>query len=300
MTRLKLVAIVGPTASGKSAWGVKLAKQFNGVIISADSRQIYKGCNIATAKITPAEMMGVPHYMLSAVRPNISFNVASYQKTVYRLLDKLRWRNRLTRRTIVPFLVGGTGLYISAITDGYRLPNIPPNPKLRAQLELKSSEELVNQLHQLDPDSTTDKQNKRRVIRALEILLGGGSRPPKSQPDFEVLKIGIKLSRERIYKNIEQRIRQLDWNALVKETKKLIRARLDFSSNPLTAIYYRPVRDFIEGKTTQDQTITKLIQGDKNYAKRQLTWFKKDSQIHWVTTLNQAERLVRKFLNESN
>jgi len=300
MTRLKLVAIVGPTASGKSSWAVQLSKKFNGVVISADSRQIYKGCDIATAKITPTEMMGIPHYMLSIVRPDTDFNVALYQKTVYHLLDKLRWRSRFRRRPIVPFLTGGTGLYVSAVVDGYQLPNIPPNPKLRSQLETQSLDGLVDRLRQLDPDSTTDIKNKRRVIRALEVWLGEGNRPSKTPPDFDVLKIGIKLPQDQIYKNIEQRIHRLDWNTLIKETKKLIRTKLDFSSNPLTATYYRPIRDFIEERATKDQTIAKLIQGDKNYAKRQLTWFKKDPQIHWVTTLHQAEQLVQKFLNQSD
>ena len=291
MKQLNLVAIVGATASGKSAWAVKLAKKFNGVIISADSRQGYKGLDVATAKVTKAEMDGVPHYLLSVVKPDEEFNVAIYQKMVEKILDRLR----RSHRPKVPFLVGGTGLYVAAITEGYQLPTVSPDAKLRARLAKQPLTKLIEQLRRLDPDTAVDINNPRRVIRAIEILQAGG-RPAKTKPSFEVLKIGIQLPREKIYHNIGHRVRTLDWDALTRETRRLMRAGFDFNSNPLTAIYYRPVKDFIEGRLDRDQTIAKLIRGDKNYAKRQLTWFNKDKTIHWVTTLTEAERLVKSFL----
>ena len=315
MRHLKLVAIVGPTASGKSAWAIRLAKKFNGIIISADSRQVYRDLDIATAKITKPEMAGVPHYLLSVVRPDEEFNVAIYQTKVRAILNRITKPNQhrsqntsasngrcqLTyqEKTVVPFLVGGTGLYVAAITEGYQLPAVSPDPKLRARLETQPLITLVRQLRRLDPSTKVDVKNKRRVVRAIEILRGGG-RPAKTLPDFDVLKIGIKMPREKIYANIERRIRHLDWDALIKETKKLMRAGLDFASNPLTAIYYQFVRDYITGRLTKDQTIAKLIRDDKNYAKRQLTWFNRDKHIHWVTTLTEAGRLVKDFLKTSD
>jgi len=288
-TRQKVIAIVGPTASGKSAWAVKLAKQFNGVVISADSRQVYRGLDVATAKVSKSEMENIPHYLLDVVKPTEDFDVATYQGLVYKLLKKVGKNN-------LPIIAGGTGLYVQAVTDGYIFSTAKPDLKLRAQLEKQPLPKLVQQLKKLAPELIIDFQNPRRVIRALEIVRQQGSRPAKQDPGFDTLKIGIKLSREKQDKRIEQRIRKMDLQALAKETEKLIKDRFDFASNPLTALYYRFAKDWLENKITKAELIEKLIRADQQYAKRQMTWFKKDHQINWVVNYTEAKRLVQQFL----
>jgi len=283
-----VIAIVGPTASGKSAWAVRLARQFNGVVISADSRQVYERLDVATAKITKPEMQGIPHFMLDVVRPMESFDAATYQQLVYRLLKKLRNKK-------LPIITGGTGLYVQAVTDGYVFPNIKPDKKLRASSDKQPLSKLVQRLKKLDPNIEIDFHNSRRVIRALEIRLQRGSRPAKKDPGFDTLKIGIKLSPREQTNRIEQRIHKMDFKKLRAETARLMRAGFDFESNPLTALYYRPAKDWLEKKITKKELIEKLIRTDRQYAKRQMTWFKKDSQIHWVNNLAAAKSLVRHF-----
>ncbi len=307
-TKQKVIAIVGPTASGKSAWAVNLAKKYNGVIISADSRQVYKGLDVATAKITKEEMAGIPHYLLDVVKPTESFDVATYQKLVYAILAKITKQNRIIldqsgrinsthRKVVLPIIAGGTGLYVQAVTDGYVFPTTKPNLKLRAKLEKQSLSTLVAKLKKLVPDLQIDFKNPRRVIRALEIYSQPESRPAKHETPFDTLKIGIKLSVAEQEKRIAKRIQKMDFDALIAETKKLIKAKFDFQSNPLTAFYYRLVKDWLEKKITKAELIEKMIRADRKYAKRQMTWFKKDPNIHWVEDLAEADQLVRHFLH---
>lgn len=290
MSRQKVIAIVGPTASGKSAWAVKLAKDFDGVVISADSRQVYKGLNVATAKITKAEMAGVPHFLLDVVKPTEDFDVATYQALVYKLLKKIKK---------MPIIAGGTGLYVQAVTDGYVFSSAKPDIKLRAKLAKQPVAKLVQQLKKLAPDTEVDWNNSRRVIRALEIALQQGSQPSKQDPGFDTLKIGIKLTPEVQEQRITKRIRGMDLDTLAAETKKLVRAKFDFNSNPLTALYYKFAKDWLENKITKTELTEKLIRADRQYAKRQMTWFKKDRNIHWVRNYSEAKRLVKKFLADA-
>lgn len=293
----KLIAIVGPTASGKSDLAIKLAKKFNGVIISADSRQIYRGMDIGTAKTSKSERLGVPHYMLDIVDPGDDFNVNLYQKSVLNLLKSIAQKNKKLKKPIVPFLVGGTGLYVSAITDGWQFPNVPPNPKLRAKLDKLPLDVLAEQLTKLDPDTTVDTKNKRRVIRAIEIIKSGQARPAKTKPPFDVLKIGLGKERETMRQRIAARVKKMNIPALAKETKQLIKKKYDFSRPALSALGYQDVRDFINKKTTRQELLTSLIKLHTQYAKRQMTWFKKDPKIHWIKNYSQAEKLTRKFLS---
>ena len=166
----KAIVIVGPTSSGKTELSLRLAKKFSGVVISADSRQIYKDMDIATAKTTKNQQQGITHYMIDILSPDEDFNLSHYQNTVNNLLCSIAENNLKRSQPVIPFIVGGTGLYIKAIVDSYQLPAVPPNPALRTQLEQLSVEELAYQLKQLDPATEVDLHNKRRVIRALEIL----------------------------------------------------------------------------------------------------------------------------------
>jgi len=305
--RQKVIAIVGPTASGKSAWAVKLAKKFNGVVISADSRQVYKGLDVATAKITETEMKNVPHFLLDVVKPTENFDVATYQRLVYQLLKQIDKHQlvargkplavrtggaKQTKKNILPIIAGGTGLYVQAVLDGYVFSSAKPDLKLRAKLEAEPLEKLERQLKKLNPEVKIDFKNPRRVIRALEIALQQGSQPTKKHPKFDTLKIGIKLSSEEQEKRIVNRIRQMNFEKLADETKKLISQKFNFNSNPLTALYYRFAKDWVEKKITKSELIEKLIRADKQYAKRQMTWFKKDPAVHWVATYSEAQSLV--------
>ena len=293
---IRVLAIVGPTASGKSALAVELAKEFNGVVISADSRQIYRGLDIGTTKISKSEMSGMPHYMLGIVDPDQSFGVADYQRMVYSLLRQISAKNRKSQKPVLPILVGGTGLYVQAVTDGWVFPNVPPNPSLRRTLAQLSTEELARRLLALDPDTRVDLHNPRRLIRALEIKLSGGEYYPPAGPPFEVLKIGLDPGRAAMQTKITKRVHQLDLSGLVAETKRLIRKKYSFDLPALTALGYRDVADWIGGRITKVELLNRLVKLHFAYAKRQMTWFRRDKDIIWLSSPRQATPLVRRWL----
>lgn len=295
----KVVVIVGPTSSGKTGLSLKLAKKFNGVIISADSRQIYKEMDIATAKTTKDEQQGIPHYMIDIIKPNEEFSLMFYQNTVYNLLNKITKHNLKSRSTTVPFIVGGTGLYVQSIVEGYKIPHVEPDQKLRAELENLSLEKLSIRLKKLDPPTKVDLKNKRRVIRAIEIMttFGKTTDTKKQSPNFDFLQIGIKLPRETLYQRIEKKVEEMHKRGLVKETKKLLSAGYDFSEPAFSALGYKYIRDYLKHKITLKSALELMKRDTKHFAKRQLTWFKRNKKIHWVATYPEAEHLITKFLN---
>ena len=292
--RLKMIAIIGPTASGKSAWAVSLAKQCNGVVISADSRQVYKGLDVGTEKINKTDRKGIKHFMLDVVIPTESFTVADYQKAVYKILDKIARENKTAKKPILPIIAGGTGLYVDAVCEGFIFPKTTQDKNLRAKLDATELSDLVKQLLKIDPDTTVDLKNKRRVVRALEIALTGTSKPAK-KPRYEVLKIGIELPREDMDARIHERAQNLDLKKLASETKRLIKDGLDFASSPLTALYYAPTKEWLEGDITREELLQKIESANRKYARRQLTWWRKDRSIKWVKSLEQAEAEIRVF-----
>jgi tRNA dimethylallyltransferase len=293
-SKLKVLAIVGPTASGKSSWAISLAKAFNGVVLSADSRQVYKGLDAATAKISPAEMDGIPHYLLDIVSIGKEFNAALYQKLAYKILDKIGRDNIKTKFPILPIMAGGTGLYIAAVCDGYQFVDAPPNLELREKLEKMPLDKLQSKLLKLDPETVVDLNNPRRIIRAIEIAESGNNKPSK-QPKYDVLKIGIKIDWVKLEKNSRIRMTRLNWDKLFAETNKLSRLK-NTDGNPLS-IYYQPASQFLLGQIDKKQLIEQMVRADMQYAKRQMTWFKKDKAIHWVETPGQARKMAQKWLN---
>ena len=269
-----LIVILGPTASGKTSLSIELAQKFSGEIICADSRTVYKYLNIGTAKPTKKEQKITPHYLLDIIKPDKRFSVAEFQKLAYQKIEKILKRGK------VPFLVGGTGLYIDAVCEGFIIPKPIENQKLRKKLLKSSLKQLLQKLQKLDPVTfkKIDKKNKRRIIRALEVCLITGQKfsqlRKKSKPDFQVLKIGLKIPREILYQKIDKRINQMVQAGLV----------------------YKEIGEYIRGKLSLKEAIEKAKQKTRQFAKRQITWFKRDKKIKWVRTEKEAERLIKKFL----
>ena len=293
--KLKIIVIVGPTSSGKTDLSLKLAKKFNGIIISADSRQIYKGLDIATAKATKDQQQDISHYMIDIINPDDDFNVQLYQDTVYNFLNSISAKRY--NKPILPFVVGGTGLYIKSIVDGYKMPRVEPNKILRAKLEELSLNELVKKLQKLDPKTKVDLKNKRRVIRAIEITLTlGRTTTQVEKPNFEFLQIGVNLPIKELHERIEKKVDQMYKEGLVKETKKLMHKEYDFNSPALSSLGYKHIKDYLKHRITLKKALELMKQDTKKYAKRQLTWFKKDTRINWVNSYKEAEKLIQDFI----
>lgn len=288
----KLIIILGPTASGKTRFGIWLAKKFNGEIISADSRQVYKEMNIGTDK--SIDTCGISHHLIDVVRPNENFNVAIYQKIVIQTVEEIRKRKKLS------FLVGGTGLYIKAIVDNVKFPKIPPNRKLRAKLENKTSQTLSKIYQKLDRKGAQfiDRKNKRRLIRAIEACKV--SKKPfwrqrkKGKPMFEILQLGIKSSRETLKRKIEKRVEKMIKDGLKKEVENLVE-RYGWTV-PLQTIGYQEWKDYFDNKTGKEMVKEKIIQHTSQFARRQMTWFRKDKRIKWIKSRKEAEKLIKDFL----
>lgn len=280
----RVVIILGPTAVGKTELSIKIAKKFNGEIVSADSRQIYKGMNIGTGKVTKKEMQGIPHYLLDVVSPKTKFSVAKYQKKAIGAINKI-----LKKKKTV-FLVGGSPFYIYSVVEGWQFPKMKANLKLRKVLENRSIDELFKMLKKLAPNraKTIEPKNKRRLIRAIEIAKTLGKVPIlKKNPEFDCLIIGIQSSKDELEKKISTRVDKMIKQGLEKEVKKLPKTE---------TIGYQEWYDYFEGKMKKDEVVEKIKSNTLAFAKRQMTWFKKDPNIHWVKSSQQAENLVKEFL----
>ena len=273
--------ILGPTASGKSALAVKMAKKINGEIISADSRQVYKGLDIGSGKITRKEMGGIPHYCLDIFSPKKIFTVVDFKKCAEKAIEKIFAKNK------IPIIVGGTGLYIQAIVDNIVLPEVKPNWKLRKELEKKTTEEMFGMLKKLDPERARniDAKNPRRLIRAIEIAKKLGKTPKlmsMSRRDLDIRQIGIKLPDEILKKNIEKRIKKMLKNGLVAETKKLKSSVLPWKRIYELGFEYKYPALFLQNKISKDEMLAKMLIENRQYSKRQMTWFKRDKRIKWI------------------
>jgi len=291
----KLIVLIGPTAVGKTEASIYLAKHFNGEIISGDSMQIYKGMDIGTAKISKDEMEGIPHHLIDIKNPEESFSVAEFQKLVREKIMEIHNRNR------VPMIVGGTGLYIQSVLYDYRFSDDFSNEEIRNTLEqrakLQGNMVLYEELKTIDPKSAEKihPNNIRRVIRALEIFYCTGKTPSDYQKQqkpnlqYNVALIGLTMDREKLYSRINKRVDLMVENGLMDEVKRLYDLNLrDVQS--IQAIGYKELYAYFDGKISLIEAIELLKQNSRNYAKRQLTWFRNKMDVTWFDMTDNSER----------
>lgn len=292
----KLIVILGPTASGKSDLAVEIAKDFPGEIISADSRQVYKEMDIGTGKITKREMQGVPHYLLDIASPKRQFTVVQYKKQAFEAINKIYRKNK------TPIICGGTGFYIQAVAEGLNIPKVKPDKKLRDKLEKQTTENLFKKLKRLDlrRAKNIDSKNRRRLIRALEIVIKTEKVIPvvKTEPQFNVLYIGIKRSDSELKSLIKKRLLRRIKQGMIAEVKKLKASGVSWKRLDDFGLEYRYISRFLQGKLTKQEMIESLQKKIEQYVKRQMTWFKRNKKIHWIKNYKQAEKLVKEFLSK--
>lgn len=281
-----LIAIVGPTAVGKTAVSVRLAQQFDGEIISADSRQIYRGLDIGTDKATPAQRRAVPHHLLDVVAPDEVFTLAEYQAAAYAAIDDIHARGRL------PFLVGGSGLYVRAVLEGLIIPATAPDEALRAELEALAATEGATALHArlaaLDPAAAAriDARNVRRVVRALEVCLRTGRPISELQaaqaPPYRILRLGLTRPRSTLYARIDQRVDAMIAGGLVAEVRGLLAAGYAPPLPAMTGVGYSQIVDYLQGRVTLAEAVAAIKKQTRRFVRQQNTWFRLDDpRIHW-------------------
>lgn len=294
MPEPKLIAIVGPTASGKTSLGIYLARKLNGEIISADSRQVYRGLDIGTGKATKKEMAGVRHHLLDVASPKRQFTVDSFVKQAQRAYS------RIAREGKAAIAVGGTGLYIDMLTGRMSYPAVPPNEKLRARLAAKTPAELFAMLQKLDPAraATIDPHNPRRLVRALEIARAMGASPaPVSAPVYDVLWLGLNPAPHKLASNISKRLASRMKAGMLAEARHLHRQGLSYKRMEELGLEYRYLARLIQGTLTHKEFLAELERAIQGYAKRQNTWFKRNKDIQWVSSKAEALRLAKAFLS---
>jgi len=280
-----LVVIIAPTAMGKTDISLEIAKDIDGEIISTDSRQIYKEMDIATDTILPKNQKGIPHHMLAIRKPNETLTLAEYKDMALKKIDEIYKRGH------IPILVGGTGLYISAIIEGYNVPRVAPDEKLRKKLQEEAEkhgpEYIYKKLQKLDPESAAQihPNNIRYVIRAIEINKSTKShkQDKKSQPKFDLFILGIERPREEIYERINSRVDHQKIRGLIEEVKALVEKGYDPSLPAMTSLGVKEIIPYIKGKMDIGECLEILKRNTRRYAKRQMTWLKRYDNVRWLT-----------------
>ena len=272
----KVIAVVGPTASGKTSFAVDLAQKIDGEIISADSRLVYKGFDIGTAKPTLEERKGIPHYMIDIVEPEVDYSAGLYAAEAKKIINDIHSRGK------IPIVAGGTGLYINILLMNYDLPKVEPDYDLREKL--RKEPDLHKILLELDEETakTIDKNDRKKLIRAIEIVKLTGKPVPRkiNNSVYEVEWIGLNFPRDVLYDRINRRVDEMLENGLLDETKSLLEKHGRIN-NLLYTIGYQEMIQYLDGLLTLDEAVDKLKQNTRRYAKRQLTWFRKNPEIKW-------------------
>ena len=291
----KIVAVVGTNASGKSSLGVALAERFGGEIVSADSRQVYRGLDLGSGKITREEMRGVPHHLLDIREPGEFFSMADFQRLAYACIDGILSRGR------VPFLVGGTGLYVDSVLDGYLLSDTEPDLSYRAELEERTTPELYGMLIRLLPDTEVDPKNRNRVMRMLERIHDGDDAIPAKQACYESLRLGVSWPREILAARIQERLERRVDEGMIGEVQGLLDAGVSREFLLGLGLEYRFITQYLTGEIPdKEEMLSQLARAIRKFAKRQMTWFRRNPDILWLDMagdpLSQASEAVERFL----
>ena len=298
MSRLpKVVAVVGTNASGKSALGIELAKKYDAEIISADSRQVFRGLDLGSGKVTPEETQGVPHHLIDVREPNEFFSMADFQRMAYQAIDDIRGRGRL------PMIVGGTGLYVDSVLDGYLLSDKEPDLAYRAELEKLTTPQLYDMLLALKPDVQVEKNNRNRVMRIIERIHDGDDAMPGKQARFESLRLGVSWPREVLSRRIDERLERRLEQGMIEEVQRLMDGGATTEFLLGLGLEYRFITQYLIGEIPDRQAmLDKLAIAIKQFAKRQMTWFRRNPEIVWLDmsgdAFDQACTAIDAFLRE--
>ena len=291
----KLVVIAGTNASGKSGLGVELARAYGGEIVSADSRQVFRGLDLGSGKIAPEEMRGVPHHLIDVCDPGDFFSMADFQRMAYAAIDDILSRGKL------PFLVGGTGLYVDSVAGGYVLSDRMPDLDYRRELEKLATEELYGMLRQALPESDVDPKNRNRDMRALEKLHDGDDVAPGREPRYQTLRLGVTWERATLARRIDERLKRRMGAGMADEVRGLLNAGVSEEFLTKLGLEYRFMTQYLLGETAGlNETTELLATAIKQFAKRQMTWFRRDKSIHWLDMtkepVEEARALIDGFL----
>ena len=293
----KVVAVVGTNASGKSALGVELAKRYGAEIISADSRQVFRGLDLGSGKITPEEMQGVPHHLIDVREPNEFFSMADFQRMSYAAIDGILARGRL------PMIVGGTGLYVDSVLDGYLLSDREPDLAYRAELEKLTTPQLYDMLLTLVPDAQVDRNNRNRVMRMIERIHDGDDAVPGKEPRYRSLRLGVSWPREVLSQRIDERLKMRVEQGMIEEVQGLMDRGATKEFLLGLGLEYRFITQYLTGAIPdRDEMLRLLAIAIKQFAKRQMTWFRRNPDIVWLDMagdpLEQACEAIDAFLRE--
>lgn len=296
-----LLVIAGPTAVGKTILSIEIAKQFNGEIISGDSMQVYKGMDIGTAKITTEEMQGIPHYLIDCYSPDQYFSVADFQEVATQMISEINSKEKL------PIIVGGTGLYIKSVTHQYKFSEATADEEYREYLSLFVEKEGKDALYQnlvaIDPLTALKlhPNDVKRVIRALEVYHSTGKTMSQlleiqnSETPYNLLIIGLTMDRVKLYERINERVDRMLELGLIDEVRDLLEQGYDESYNSMQGIGYKEVIQYLRGEIDYETTVALIKQGSRNYAKRQLSWFRQMSEINWFDVTNTDADSINKI-----
>ena len=296
----KIIVILGPTASGKSDIAIKLAQKFNGEIISVDSRQIYTDMDIGSGKVTIEEQKMAPHWMLDIVSPKRNFSASQFKKKADKIIADILRRGKL------PILCGGTGFWIQAIVDNAVYPEVKPDWELRNELRNRTAEELFRKLQRLDPEraETIDWKNPVRLIRAIEICQTLGKVPPKierSNSKYEFLQIGIQRDKEVLHKRIRLNVQKRFAQGMIAEVENLKTLGLSWKKIESFGLSYKLIPQYLRGEITdKEELLEKIYLAEKNYSKRQMTWFAKNKKILWIENYEDIEKEMASFLKKQS